>query len=68
MLNSKARATQARRALKPCPFCGKRPSIGRGGPGGLVWYIDCDRDDVHDVHVQSSGTRKDAIEAWNKRA
>ena len=28
--------------LKPCPFCGKKPSIQRSGPGNLVWYIECD--------------------------
>ena len=52
--------------VKSCPFCGKRPVISRGGPSNTVWYIRCDRD-IHSVLIQSSETRKFAIEVWNTR-
>lgn len=53
------------RAL-PCPFCGNFPIIRRGGPGGIVWFIDCDRDDIHEVRVTGE-TRNAAIQVWNRR-
>ena len=52
--------------LKLCPFCGKKPMVGKGGPGNLVWYIECEEDE-HVASVQSGGTRKEAIAAWNTR-
>jgi hypothetical protein len=51
---------------EPCPFCGKKPTIGIGGPGNLVWYIECERWD-HIASFQHSGSRKTAVAKWNKR-
>lgn len=53
--------------LKRCPICRRRPSIGKGGPGGLVWYIACDTQDDHVVTVHISGTREAAVARWNRR-
>ena len=57
--------------LKPCLFCGKKPSIQRSGPGNLVWYIECDspltENAEHLVSLQCGGTRAEAIAAWNTR-
>ena len=56
-----------RNKLEGCPFCGKRPTVCRGGPGGIVWYIFCSRDG-HNVSLQYYETRSQAIAEWNKRA
>jgi len=54
--------------LKPCPFCGKKPSIAYGGPGDPVWYVECEGDEPeHTISLQSGGTREEAITAWNTR-
>ena len=53
--------------LKRCPICRRRPSIGKGGPGDLVWYIACDTQDDHVVMVYISGTREAAVARWNRR-
>ena len=50
-----------------CPLCGRKPSIGLGGPNNLVWYIACDEQDDHTVTVLHLGTRKDAVARWNRR-
>ena len=52
--------------LKPCPFCGSKPTIDRGGPGNLVWYIECEEDE-YVASTQSGGMRKEAVAAWNTR-
>jgi hypothetical protein len=55
-------------ALKLCPFCGKKPSIERSGPGNLVWYVECEGEEPeHTISMQSGGTQKEAIAAWNTR-
>src|ERR1035437_8991942 len=55
--------------LKPigCPICGGKPTINKGGPGDLVWYIACEKFDDHAVLVQWLGTRQQAIINWNTR-
>ena len=56
--------------LRPC-ICGKKPCISRGGPGNLVWYIECDNrlteNAEHQVTLQCGGTRDEAIAVWNTR-
>lgn len=52
----------------PCPFCGKMPSISKGGPGNLVWYIACERGDhVASIQYSGPGEKESAIEMWNTR-
>lgn len=53
--------------MRVCPICGKRPSTSKGGPGGLFWYISCERGN-HVVNIQHLGTKAEAIAAWNVRA
>jgi hypothetical protein len=54
--------------VKPCPFCGKKPSIERGGPRNLIWHVQCEGDEPeHTVLMKSGWTRKEAILAWNNR-
>ena len=49
--------------LKPCPFCGKVPSVNQSAISEL-WHVMCD-------HCGASSTGKttcaEAIEAWNRR-
>ena len=40
---SAERGSMSHTALLPCWFCGRKPKIGKGGPGGIVWYISCER-------------------------
>jgi hypothetical protein len=49
--------------LKPCP-CGKKPTMSRGGPGNVVWYITCERD-YHNVSIQCLESRDEAVAKWN---
>lgn len=55
--------------LKPCPFCGKKPHIYKvpKSPKGYYWTVQCERLDVI-VYTRSMQSKKDAIEAWNRRA
>lgn len=54
---------------KACPFCGKKPHIYKVPkfPKGYYWTVQCERLDVI-VHTRSMQSKKDAIEAWNRRA
>ena len=49
--------------LKPCPFCGKTPTIEPCGEN--AWFIRCDRCGVEQGRLYYQ--RCDAIRAWNKR-
>ena len=46
--------------LKPCPFCGSRYVVSV-----YCWIVKCCRCGAHGAAGQ---TRKEAIEAWNRRA
>jgi Lar family restriction alleviation protein len=63
--------------LKPCPFCGYMPQVYSYDyklPSGKVyarqWAVECS---YHECQAQPSvdwhyTTRKEAVEAWNRRA
>lgn len=51
---------------KPCPFCGKQPSLGPSAMNGeedLEWAMECDGDD-HMVGIHRA-KKEDVIKAWN---
>ena len=51
--------------LKPCPFCGGKASIMRYHYIDNASYCYCT---ACKVKMPNSLTRKEAIEAWNRRA
>jgi Lar family restriction alleviation protein len=54
--------------LKPCPFCGKRPTILYDN-SGKFWEIVClDSICVMTVETPYWNSEKEAIAVWNKRA
>ena len=55
--------------VKPigCPLCGRRPSVGKGGPNDLFWYVGCNEQEGHTVTVTHLGTRNEAMTLWNTR-
>ena len=51
----------------PCPFCGRKPKVSQGGGAyTFIWYVECEND-WHQITVQGSDTRNDAIKNWNDR-
>ena len=50
--------------LKPCPFCGSK-HIDITNFGEVMWFIQCD--DCNATFPECD-TKKEAIEAWNRRA
>ena len=55
--------------LLTCPFCGKQPHIYKSPkfPKGYHWTVQCDFSGVI-VLTRSMPSKKEAIEAWNRRA
>lgn len=51
--------------LKPCPFCGKLPTLEL--ESSQSWYVHCDNPDCIASPALMSGTKGGAIEAWNTR-
>ena len=51
--------------LKPCPFCGESAVETRTDDNGISWYIFCNDCGVMCGYAMS---KKDAIEAWNRRS
>ena len=48
--------------LKPCPFCGKKAKLVRGGPGNV--FVQCQ----WCMASTDDGSKERAIERWNRRA
>jgi len=58
--------------LKSCPFCGKKATLVgfKGTIGEKRWYVHCENSDCKMGNVETCycDNKKDAIDAWNKRA
>ena len=53
--------------LKPCPFCGKQPYI-KHLFDDVIW-VECRNSDCQVIPTtRHKKTKKEAIEAWNRRA
>lgn len=50
---------------KPCPFCGKNPSVVKVEVHPAEWFVSCGKLCVEQKHLYSS--KHAAITAWNRR-
>jgi hypothetical protein len=51
--------------LKPCPFCGKEPTVAKALSN--CWRVQCWVIDDHMVNLYHA-TKRAAINAWNRRS
>ena len=53
--------------LKPCPFCGEKPTIWQNA--SKLWNVACDSDNCEILpYGVNFKTETEAINAWNMRA
>lgn len=57
--------TNAREALKPCPFCGSANASLECSDGGTVYWVECH---VCQADQKPQRSAADSIAAWNLRA
>lgn len=62
--------TEGMAEMKPCPFCGKKGTIGKQKINKMVldYWVECNNDDCRVCsETDMCSTEKEAIEIWNKR-
>jgi hypothetical protein len=55
-------------AIKPCPFCGKKPSIEKWLCGTVCYQIRCQSTRCLVNPRTGFMPKEEAIEAWNQRS
>lgn len=53
--------------LKPCPFCGGKAHVEKNFDETYRFYHTCKNTQIN-IYKTGFKTRKEAIEAWNRRA
>ena len=53
---------------KPCPWCGKKPTVWRDTVfGGENWRVECENEKCHVNPCALGDTRAEAIANWDTR-